>query len=486
MLRVRPSRQQLLRRAGSSRRHVSRRASRERAGATRRSLVSNVPENSRTLVPVVDVGALLDDHGTCAVRAARAADCSADHIVCRRKDEEAQRRAGEALFHAASQVGLFYVIHHGVPERLLALAREHATRFFDLPLAAKQRISVRHCASHARGFQQVGENVTQGRHDQHEALDAYREIDTAHRHPTDCAGGEPMAGLNQWPAELLPQIREFFHFEYVPAMLSLGARVMHGLALGMGSRMGIHDARFFEPYFDRSFWVLRLIRYPPVCRSMDGHDQGCGEHTDYGMLTILNQEPTSHHQECLEAQLSSGQWVAVPPIPGALAVNVGDMLEVWTGGRLRATPHRVRAPEITSPGKTAEDAKGRLSIPFFFEPNFDAVIVPLHMNMTGYDDSASVQDSKCVFKPIRYGDHLMRKIATNFASADPLAIHVEPGMLLYYSSRHKRFVRAPWLEHSWLARCTKMTFDEVHNLDASFVDTSQRHQTNPGKAADEN
>lgn len=149
-------------------------------------------------------------------------------------------------------------------------------------------------------FQAVGDNVTEGRRDMHEAFDLYREGDGRCALVRDGARGAGMLphDSNPWPAEHhLPGFRAALEEAYVGQMLALGGRLSRGLALGLGLA-----ERFFEPAFDRSFWVLRLIRYPPPLSQNNAaapgsgggsaggngnvnHDDealGCGRHTDYG------------------------------------------------------------------------------------------------------------------------------------------------------------------------------------------------------------
>lgn len=84
-----------------------------------------------------------------------------------------------------------------------------------------------------------------------------------------------------------------------------------------------------------------------------------GAHTDYGCLTFLMTDGTPGLQICPD-----GEWVAVPHIRGAFVINLGDMLERWTGGLYRSTLHRV----VCTCGKE------RFSAAFFVEPSFETVV----------------------------------------------------------------------------------------------------------------
>jgi isopenicillin N synthase-like dioxygenase len=85
---------------------------------------------------------------------------------------------------------------------------------------------------------------------------------------------------------------------------------------------------------------------------------GAAEHKDYGFLTILAQDSTGG----LEVRSPAGELVAAPPRRSNFIVNAGDMLSEITAGRIRSAPHRV----INRAGV------GRYSIPFFYDPDFDA------------------------------------------------------------------------------------------------------------------
>lgn len=154
---------------------------------------------------------------------------------------------------------------------------------------------------------------------------------------------------------------------YHRAMESLGQVLTRILLRGIGVDEGLVD-RLFAP----SISTLRLFHYPEHGAEVFGRHRvvevrgrTCylmtGRHTDFGFVTLLWQDGTGG----LQAEGPDG-WVDVPPTEGGLVVNFGQMLNDWTGGRIRATPHRVL-------GGRAE----RFSVPFFYEPAVDAEIAPL-------------------------------------------------------------------------------------------------------------
>lgn len=250
---------------------------------------------------------------------------------------EERLHAGTELVHAASSVGFFYINGHGINEAVLDSARRHTHALFtQLPPKALDALHVRHTHSKARGYQHVGENVTQGRRDQHEAFDLYRDDPIIATDATTTRHG--LQGVNPWPDEELPEFRPFFEDEYSVAMLALGEQLCRGLALGLR----LPNEHYFEPYFDQSYWSMRLIRYPPGqpvhrdSQSLGYSDNaldtattptaadellGCGRHSDYGCWTIVNQDPDPLLNGCLEAETVEGKWLPVPHRPGCLPVG---------------------------------------------------------------------------------------------------------------------------------------------------------------------
>jgi isopenicillin N synthase-like dioxygenase len=139
---------------------------------------------------------------------------------------------------------------------------------------------------------------------------------------------------------------------------------------------------------------LRLIRYPvrddiDTTAESDPHlwVTHAGErryltgksHVDSGFLTLLAQDGV----EGLQARHGNGEWIDVAPQDGTLAVNFGKVLEQWSGGRIKATEHRVIGT-----------GRERRSIPFFHEARADAEIAPLPL-------AGAAQ-----FEPFLFGDYL--------------------------------------------------------------------------------
>ncbi|RXG60901.1 putative 2-oxoglutarate-dependent dioxygenase, partial [Armadillidium vulgare] len=85
---------------------------------------------------------------------------------------------------------------------------------------------------------------------------------------------------------------------------------------------------------ESSVTALRLIHYPPILFEVPENCIRCAEHTDYGTMTYSSSRITSGG---LGGKNRNNEWVQAHPVPGALLVNVGDMLQNLTSGRLRAT-----------------------------------------------------------------------------------------------------------------------------------------------------
>jgi isopenicillin N synthase-like dioxygenase len=165
-----------------------------------------------------------------------------------------------------------------------------------------------------------------------------------------------LEGPNLWP-EQLPELQSVVA-RWTEALNSVALRLLRAWAVALGSPEDAFDAAFAE----RPFAQLKIVRYPG--ESNPEPKQGVGAHRDGGVLTLLLVEPGKGGLQVEH----EGEWIEAPSVPGAFVVNIGEMLELATGGYLKATLHRVISP-----------LKGtdRISIPFFFNPSLDTVMPQL-------------------------------------------------------------------------------------------------------------
>ena len=123
----------------------------------------------------------------------------------------------------------------------------------------------------------------------------------------------------------------------------------------------IFDPAFFADKFAKPMALLRGNYYPARPDWAGDKDFGIAAHTDYGCLTLLATDGSPG----LEVQTRKSEWVSVNASPGTFIINFGEMLQMWSGGRVVATPHRVIGGD-----------KARISIPFFFNPQHDVNVAP--------------------------------------------------------------------------------------------------------------
>jgi isopenicillin N synthase-like dioxygenase len=112
--------------------------------------------------------------------------------------------------------------------------------------------------------------------------------------------------------------------------------------------------------------VLRLLHYPPQTEPTGEHIRA-GAHEDINTITLL----LGADEAGLELLTWDGRWIPVSPMPGELVINIGDMLQRLTNGRLRSTSHRVVNP---TPDRASN---ARYSMPFFLHFRSDFMIEAL-------------------------------------------------------------------------------------------------------------
>jgi isopenicillin N synthase-like dioxygenase len=299
---------------------------------------------------------------------------------------------GRAIDAACRDSGFFLVTGHGIGPGLRADLERLFREFFALPDQVKAAISMGKGGLAWRGWFPVGDELTSGAPDRKEGV--YFGTELA---PTDprVVAGTPLHGPNLFPAEpagLGPVV-----LRWIDQVSALAQALLSGVALGLGI-----DRDWFATHLTADPTVLfRVFHYPPG----DTDSWGVGEHTDYGLITLLAQD----HHGGLQVR-TGGAWVDVPADPSVFVVNIGDMFERMTRGLYRSNPHRVRNLS----------GRDRLSFPLFLDPSWDARVTPLPASalagaVPAEDGGASRWDGRSVhaWEGV-YGDYLTAKVAKVF------------------------------------------------------------------------
>jgi isopenicillin N synthase-like dioxygenase len=315
--------------------------------------------------------------------------------LLQRGDSSARAQVAQEIAVACRGTGFFYVRGHGVTDDVLEQLEAASRRFFALRREAKQAIAMERGGRAWRGWFPLEGELTSGIPDRKEGL--YLGTELPDDHPRVRAGW-PLHGANLWPREV-PELRPA-----VEAYTSATVRAGHALMQGIALALGIDDDYFARTYTAEPTVLFRIFHYPPQPRADDAR-WGVGEHTDYGLLTLLAQDRHGGLQV-----RTPGGWIEAPPIDGTLVCNIGDMLDRLTGGWFKSTPHRVR-------NVSGHD---RLSFPLFFDPDFAARIEPLprHAAIDARsidEDRARRWDGASVHEfSGTYGDYLLAKVSKVF------------------------------------------------------------------------
>jgi isopenicillin N synthase-like dioxygenase len=255
----------------------------------------------------------------------------------------------DELGRSFGEYGFAVVRDHGIPQDLIDAAEAASKAFFALPENVKRAYQIAGGGG-ARGYTPFGTEKAKDA----EVFDL-KEFWHVGR---DLPAGHPLAEFmapNVWPAEVAG-FRETMSALF-SAFEVAGGRVLEAIALHLG-----RPRTFFAASVLDGNSVMRLLHYPPLGEGApEGAIRAAG-HEDINTITLL----LGAEEAGLELLAKDGQWHAVDVPAGALVINVGDMLQRQTNGKLRSTTHRVVNPR----GEAARRA--RFSMPFFlhFRPDF--------------------------------------------------------------------------------------------------------------------
>jgi isopenicillin N synthase-like dioxygenase len=259
----------------------------------------------------------------------------------------------QKLGRSFEDYGFAIVADHGIPEELIHRAEDKAKAFFALPEETKRKYFIEGGGG-ARGYTPFGIETAKGHkaHDLKEFWHVGRDLPAGHKfreHMPD----------NVWPTEV-PSFRDTFS-ELFATFDRTGLKILRAIA----RYLEIDEDYFIDTVRDGNS-VMRLLHYPPIEGEPGSHVRA-GAHEDINTITLL----LGAEEAGLELLTKDGRWIPVSPRPGELVVNIGDMLQRLTNGRLRSTSHRVVNPSPERAGRS------RYSMPFFLHFRSDFVIEAL-------------------------------------------------------------------------------------------------------------
>jgi isopenicillin N synthase-like dioxygenase len=309
-------------------------------------------------------------------------------------DAGAIREIDRQIARAAFDIGFMAVTGYPADLQVGPDARKVLLKLFDLPVAAQRPFWKRNFAPENkhiyRGWFPLSSSKAHNREGFEIGPDILRSL------PAD-AGDDVLYEATPIPdAALLPKDWRQIAAAYYRGAETVGEHILASLSRSLG----IDESIFREAFVD-GISTLRLLHYPKRPEGVefaadvperfvehDGkrYEQVARAHVDSGLLTVL----ATCGVGGLQAEDSAGNWIDVPVIDDGFAINFGGLLECWTGGRIKATRHRVLGL-----------GENRFSVPFFFEPRPTTRISPLPI------------EGARAFEPFLYGDHLWA-VATKF------------------------------------------------------------------------
>jgi isopenicillin N synthase-like dioxygenase len=275
----------------------------------------------------------------------------------------------EAVRRALTESGFMTIQGHGIDSALVSQAFAAAQGFFDRPRADKDVF----------GYATVDENFGfQGI--EAESLDPAAMPDLKEAFTMRNALAAAMQPA-RWPdAQFRATAMAFYE-----AALSAAYRIMRILAACLEL-----PAEFFTERHRGENVTLRFLHYPANLPVKSSAQLGAGAHTDYGSITLLFQDDVGG----LELRDADGEWRLAPPVPQAVLINTGDLMERWTNGRFPSTVHRVRPISGT---------RDRFSIALFVDPDA-AVEIDCIASCTNAEQPAR-------YPRVTAGEHIRQKIA---------------------------------------------------------------------------
>ncbi|XP_076466872.1 uncharacterized protein LOC143298078 [Babylonia areolata] len=315
------------------------------------------------MIPVVDIGVFVE-----AVEKGGAGE----ETVTLVQSQPEVKKIARLVHDAICQHGFCYLANHHLPRTVLDNVLASSKRFFELDEKVKALYARQGMNSHGYiGVEKEKLNESRPEADLKEAF--------------NFCPGEGKELPTEIP-DLDKDFKDMFHCCHV-----LAGRVLDlmGVALELEDPHLLSNSIRLAGH-EGSFVTMRSLYYPPTTHLKEGQMQ-CSEHSDYGTITLLFQDDTGG----LQILGKDDQYHDAPPVPGAVIVNVGDLLQRWTADKYPSTKHRVVVPP-----EAATQGRARQSLAFFCQPDHDTLITCL--------------DGSDTYPPITSYDYVVGKIATTF------------------------------------------------------------------------
>ena len=303
---------------------------------------------------------------------------------------DGKKAVATAVAQACRDIGFLVITGHGVSAALVDRVDTSARAFFDLPVEDKMAIK-RPKDDQVRGYSAVGDEGLSYSLGEKSPGDLKESFSigpvTVPDDPyfTGAAAG-PHFAPNLWPQHI-PDFEASWK-DYFETMSDLSKTMMRIFALGLDL-----PETYFDDKIDHHISMFRALKYPNQREAPLPGQLRAGAHSDYGSLTIVR---TEDRPGGLQVYNKAGEWIDVPAVAGEFVVNIGDLMMQWTNDLWSSTLHRV-----ANPPRDMANNSARLSLVFFHQPNYDAMVECL--------DSCMGPDNPIKYAPVSSGDHLTSK-----------------------------------------------------------------------------
>jgi len=296
----------------------------------------------------------------------------------------------QAIEKACRDIGFMNIVGHGIAETAIAQVRTAVIDYFELPMDAK--LADRISPDNYRGYIPLGFFSANSGHAAADNYEGYKlHFEVRPDHPV-CSACD-LYGPNKWPenpANFRSHLLNYWHECDRVAAVLLGA---------LAEILGTARDPFLQ-LFETPLTNMTLLHYPT--QTADSSEYGIHPHKDTDALTILAPDPAGGlFVRCRD----DDEWISAEPLDGALIINIGDLLESWSGGYFVSTPHKV----VNTGG--AE----RYSFPYFAVPRFDTVVSPLRPAVPGFERA-----------DIHVGDVTREVWRSNWPDAAPIDARFDP------------------------------------------------------------